>query len=146
MTDNAADRKSIRRREKQAQIADAQRAAVITNVMSTVEGRHWLWDILASCHCFSTTFNGDALTSAFAEGQRAVGLSILANIMLACPDQYLQAQRESNVRDATDERRSSTESDRGDTESSSESLDDGGNLNGEDPYARQLEGTYSVHN
>jgi|SRR5882724_8576907 len=120
--DFAHDRKSIRRLEKQAAIVDAQRAAVIHNTMSTIEGRQWLWDVLATCHCFSSTFNGDALQSAFAEGQRSIGLAILADIMLACPDYYIQAMRESNERSsiasaraATDERRRSEDLDWGDS-------------------------------
>jgi hypothetical protein len=108
---NAADRKSIRRLEKAAKLADAQRRQVITDLMSTTFGREWMWDVLSRCHCFSTTFNGDALASAFAEGQRAIGLSLLSDIMIACPDQYITAMRESNDRSTTDERRSSTESD-----------------------------------
>jgi hypothetical protein len=112
---NAADRKSIRRLEKQAKLADANRRATITSLMSTSFGRQWMWDVLAQCHCFSTTFNGDALQSAFMEGQRAIGLAIISDIMLACPDQYIQAMRESNERSSLDERRSSQESDGGDS-------------------------------
>jgi hypothetical protein len=128
---NAADRKSIRRLEKAAKLADAQRRQVITSLMSTSFGREWMWDVLSRCHCFSTTFNGDALASAFAEGQRAIGLSLLSDIMIACPDQYIQAQRESNDRDHLDERRSSTESDGGD----SGSVDDVDPADDPDDYA-----------
>ena len=113
--DSAANRKTIRRKEKEARLAARQRQEVITSVMSTAAGRQWLWDILSDCHCFHTTFNGDALASTFAEGQRAVGLRLLADLMTACPDQYIQAQREANVRSTTDERRSSAESDGGDS-------------------------------
>src|SRR2546421_147521 len=106
MPDNAADRKQIRRKEKAAKLADAQRREVITNLMSTSFGREWMWDVLAGCHCFATTFNGDALASAFAEGERNVGLRLLADILVACPDQYIQAMRESNDRNSLNERRS----------------------------------------
>ncbi len=115
MSPNAADRKSIRRLEKAAKLADAQRQQVITGLMSTTFGREWMWDVLSRCHCFSTTFNGDALASAFAEGQRAIGLSLLADIMLACPDQYITAMRESNDRSSLNERRSSPLGDGGDS-------------------------------
>lgn len=111
MTDNSADRKDIRRREKQAKIDAASRASVIRSIMSTIDGRAWLWHTLGQCHCFSTTFNGDPLQSAFAEGQRSIGLALLADIMITCPDQYIQAMRESHERSSLDERRSSPESD-----------------------------------
>ena len=124
--DNAADRKSIRRKEKASKLAESNRRAVITSLMSTAFGREWIWDILASCHCFATTFSGDALTSAFAEGERNVGLRLLSDILTACPDQYIQAQRESNERSSLDERRSSPVSDGGDSGSGS---DDSGDPN-----------------
>ena len=98
MADNAADRKDIRRKEKEARIADRQRREVIGQIMSTAPGRAWLWDRLSSCHVFHTTFNGDALASAFQEGQRSVGLALLADILAHCPDQYIQAMREANER------------------------------------------------
>jgi hypothetical protein len=104
--DNTGDRKSIRAKEKDAALADRRREDVLRNVMSTIEGRAWLWDLLASCNCFSTTFTGDPQRSAFLEGQRAIGLSILSDITTACPDQYIQAQRESNERRITAEQRS----------------------------------------
>ena len=121
---NAADRKSIRRLEKAAKLADAQRQQVISGLMSTSFGREWIWDVLSSCHCFATTFNGDALSSAFAEGERNVGLRILSDILVACPDQYIQAQREANDRASLDERRSSTESNGGDPEPGAGDSDD----------------------
>lgn len=100
--DNAADRKAIRAKEKQAAIAAASSQAVLNVVMSTVEGRRFLWDFLASCHLFSTTFTGDALTSAFAEGERNVGQRLLSDIMVVCPDQYIQAMREAHERHISD--------------------------------------------
>src|ERR1700761_5147386 len=105
--DNTGDRKAIRRKEKQAAIDTRARQDVVRNIMSTTQGRQWMWDKLAEPQVFSSTFNGDALQSAFNEGRRAQGLSMLAEIMLACPDQYITAQKEANVRSTLDERRSS---------------------------------------
>ena len=95
---NAADRKSIRRQEKAARLAERQRAEVIRSIMSSTQGRAWLWDVLSSTAMFHTTFNGDALASAFQEGRRSVGLAFLADIMAHSPDLYIQAMREANER------------------------------------------------
>jgi hypothetical protein len=96
---NAADRKSIRRQEKVARLAERARAEVITSIMSTLHGRAWLWDHLSSAHCFATTHvAGDPLGSAFQEGRRSLGLELLSDIMRACPDQYITAMREANER------------------------------------------------
>lgn len=107
--DNAGDRKAIRRKEKEARQAERAREDVVRNLMSTMQGREFVWNILEDCRIFSSTFNGDALQSAFNEGRRSAGLALLAAIMQSCPDQYIAAQREANVRSTTDERRSSTQ-------------------------------------
>src|SRR5215469_11695668 len=114
MVHNAADRKSIRRAEKEARLHERRMAEVVSNLMSYEAGREFVWNILSDCMVFSTTFTGDALTSAFNEGRRSAGCALLASIMLACPDQYIQAQRESNERSSLNERRSRAESDGGD--------------------------------
>jgi hypothetical protein len=115
MPASAADRKSIRRLEKQAEVDAASRAGVIRNLMSTVDGRAWMWHQLSTAHIFASTFTPDPLITAFNEGQRAIGLAMLADILSTCPDQYIQAQREANVRSTTDERRSGPIDDRGDS-------------------------------
>jgi len=124
MSPNAADRKSVRQQEKAARLAERERQEVITSIMSTPAGRAWLWDTLAGCHIFVTTFIPDSNASAFQEGRRSIGLSLLADIMAACPDYYIQAMRESNERyisndnrtaAAASERLGSPQSDGGDS-------------------------------
>ena len=109
MTYDASDRKSIRRAEKAARLADRARQEVIVNLMSTTFGRAWLWDILTSCHVFAQTFSTDPLMTAFSEGRRSVGLALLADVMFACPDQYITAAREANVRHNSDDRTADAE-------------------------------------
>ncbi len=103
MTYDASDRKSIRKAEKAARQSDRTRQEVITNLMSTTQGREWLWGLLESCHIFAQTFTSDPLATAFAEGRRNIGLAILGDIMFACPDQYITAAREANVRHNSDD-------------------------------------------
>lgn len=95
---NAADRKSIRAQEKSAAIADRSRREVIGQIMSTAPGRAWLWDTLSTCSIFVTTHNPDPYIASFNEGRRSVGLALLADIMVHCPDLYIEAMREANVR------------------------------------------------
>ena len=100
---NAGDRKDVRRAEKAARLSAVQRQSAVEGIMSVVGGRHWMHDILVSCHCFATTFTGDPYTTAYNEGQRSVGLLLLADIMQACPDNYVLMMREANERDRTRE-------------------------------------------
>lgn len=107
MPTNTADRKDIRRREKQSAIEAAQLAAVTREIMSTTQGRAWMWHHLSQANLFSPNTISDLRLSGIFDGERNFGLRLLADIMSTCPDQFIQAMREANVRDATSERRSS---------------------------------------
>lgn len=128
MNQNAASRKDIRQAEKAAKLAEIRAREVTTELMSTPAGREWLWNNLAECHIFEQSFvPNDPLTSAFREGERAVGLRLLSVVMLHCPDQYVQAARESNERTASAERARSQNGDGGDQ--GREPLNDPGDFN-----------------
>ena len=109
MTYNAASRKDIRRAEKAALAADTTRRDVLCALMSHIGGRAFVHEQLVAAHVFVSSFTGDALTSAFAEGERNVGLRLYNAIMEACPDQFVQMMREANERDRTDDARSATD-------------------------------------
>lgn len=98
---NAAERRDVRRAEKSEKLWSKDRAELLRRIMGGAPGRRWTLEILEACHVFGTTFTGDALSSAFSEGERNVGLRILADVMSACPDQYIQMMREKNARDST---------------------------------------------
>ena len=141
--DNAADRKSIRRKEKAAKLSEANRKAVVVSLMSTAFGREWIWDLLEAAHMFQANTISDPRLSGIFDGERNLGLSFLSDVMTACHDQFIQAMRESNDRSSLDERRSSPQSDGGDPESGAD-LDSGGDLDGPDPYEQQPTGSYTV--
>lgn len=107
---NAGDRKDVRRAEKAARLGTRQRQSAVVGIMSVSGGRHWMHDILVSCHVFATTFTVDPYATAFNEGQRNIGLQLLDDIMQACPDSYILMMREANERNAATERRSREES------------------------------------
>ena len=95
---NASDRKHIRAAEKAAATAEAQRSEVVVESMATVPRRRYVWDKLADCGIFRTTFSPDPLQMAFNEGQRNQGLVLLNDIIEHCPDQFIQAMKEHNER------------------------------------------------
>lgn len=58
-------------------------------VMSTPQGRRFMWNTLASCRVYSTTFAGEATHStAYNEGARSVGLQLLSAITQQVPRFY----------------------------------------------------------
>jgi hypothetical protein len=133
--DSAADRKSIRAQEKKAAQIDRARGDFVRVMMSTPDGRLYTYEQLATCNIFHTTFNLNAYQMAFAEGQRDIGLHLLADIMRFCPEQYLPMVREANVRHDSNNRRTSSSTPAGSTS---------GEYPGSETTGRDLEGSTGI--
>lgn len=95
---DASNRKDIRRAEKAARIAEAERINYLKAAMSTVAGRNWFCDLLEACHLFSDPFTADPLREAYSKGERNVGLRLFSDIIAHCPDYYILMMREANAR------------------------------------------------
>jgi hypothetical protein len=115
---NASDRKEIRKAEKASKQTELIEIEFLKAAMSTRQGRLWFWNLLGNCHCRQTSFTGEALTSAFREGERNIGLRIEAAIMVNCPDLYVLMAQEANEREIVRDRSTDeSESDRPDDDS-----------------------------
>lgn len=102
MTYNAADRKDVRRAEKAARIAERDRGKVLRGIMSTTNGREFIWNRLEAAHVFTISPPTDALAMAFQQGERNQGLQLLSDIMRWCPDEFIESMREANGRRTAD--------------------------------------------
>lgn len=107
---NAGERKDVRKAEKAARLVEKQRHEVIFGLMTLIAGRQWMLEKLEECHVFATSFARDAITMAYMEGERSIGLRLLNDIMASCPDQYIQMMRERNERNAARSRSAAAES------------------------------------
>ncbi len=87
---NADDEKQVKKAKQDSEFNDALRLDVIRGVMGTPGGRKWMYGLLEMCHCYHTSFMpGQPDTSAFREGERNIGLQLLADVQSAAPDLYL---------------------------------------------------------
>ena len=88
---NEARKKAGRKRKSTLEFMEA--------LMAVPEGRAWVYDKLAECHIYSPTFvPNDPYMSAFNEGMRQVGLGILADVMAAAEDRFLEMCKEAKNR------------------------------------------------
>jgi hypothetical protein len=92
---DASNRKDIRRAEKAARANELARTEFVVAAMGTAQGRAWFYNLLESCHIFRCTFTGDAWDN-FREGERNIGLVVLADINAHCVDRYMQMIKEAN--------------------------------------------------
>lgn len=70
-------------------------------VMSTKQGRRFMHRLLSGAGVFQLSFNTNALTMAFNEGGRNIGLNLVGQVNEACPDRYtemLNEQKEAKER------------------------------------------------
>lgn len=92
---DANDEKQVKKARKQAEIDAAMRLDTIRNIMSTPPGRKWIYEMLERCHCYSTSFIAGAPdASAFREGERNIGLQLLADVQTAASETYLAMLKE----------------------------------------------------
>ena len=110
---NAADTRAIRRAAKLAKQLDSEHQTVVYGTMASPAGRNYIHSWLERCHVFSSSYGSSALGMAFAEGERNIGLQLLADIMRWAPDQYLQMMREANDRSSASSRPSGSDPQRG---------------------------------
>lgn len=66
----------------------------LRRVMSTASGRRFVWGQLERAGVFRSSFTGNSETF-FREGQRNIGLMLLADVNEFCPEQYLTMLMES---------------------------------------------------
>lgn len=60
----------------------------LKKLMSMKEGRRFMWRLLSDSGVYRTSFATNGLQMAHLEGQRAIGLMKLAEIMDHCPEQF----------------------------------------------------------
>lgn len=63
-------------------------------LMSSKRGRRIVWRWMASARTFQSSFSTNAMTMAFNEGNRNLGLQLLHEVMENCPEQFPLMQDE----------------------------------------------------
>ncbi len=103
MTDyDASDRADVKEADKASRVLERQNLDVTRDIMRTAAGRAWMYRKLEACHIYQTTATpGDAFATYFNEGQRNIGLMLNAEILTACPDEFILMLKEANERDLT---------------------------------------------
>lgn len=75
----------------------------VDDLMSTPAGARFIWRLLKLTGVYRTSFSSDALIMAMNEGQRNIGLRLLADLMEACPEKYINMMRTAKERTSKEE-------------------------------------------
>lgn len=107
---NHFDPLDLRGQEKKAREADEQARFEATRdaddlkwIMGNKKGRRFVWKLLERSGVYRSSFTGNS-TTFFNEGQRNIGLMLLADIHSVCPEHYvtmLKEAKDGNFDDAS---------------------------------------------
>jgi hypothetical protein len=97
---NAADETEVNKAREFEKIGRERELADMQHILGSPQGRRFLWRYLETCGIYRSSFTGSSETF-YLEGQRNIGLKLLADITEASPESYMlmmkeQKQRENN--------------------------------------------------
>ena len=73
-------------------------------LMSSKRGRRFIWRLLEMAGVFRSSFNTNAMTMSFSEGNRNYGLVLLNKLHALCPELYpTMIKEQKNVRNIADD-------------------------------------------
>jgi len=90
---NAADVEQVNTAAQKSESRQDRDANDVREVMNSVRGRRFIWNKLAFCGLYKTSYAGEHEIF-YNEGMRNIGLKILADVSEACPEAYLLMQKE----------------------------------------------------
>lgn len=96
---DAADEHKVKAKAKREERLERKNSDEMRLILSTKEGRRFLWQLVGECGVFQCLFDGNGSRTFFKEGERNVGLKILTRIMDASPDSYVVMSRENKAGD-----------------------------------------------
>lgn len=91
---NAADKNQVKKGRRKEEILRDGEIDDLRHILSSVQGRRFIWGLLGKCHVFKTSFTGNS-TTFFNEGKRDIGLRVLAYVNEAGPELYITMMQES---------------------------------------------------
>ena len=98
--EDAGDREKVKAAEKKRKLARRLELENLRKMLSTYEGREFVWRLLERCGVSCTSFRGeDTHRMAFQEGQRNVGLWTTEEVLTAYPETYTIMRDEAVSRD-----------------------------------------------
>ena len=100
---NASDTRQIKAAQKRSKTEQAMDDGVLLMLMSTQNGRAWMLRLLTWCGISRTPFTGEDAPTNFNCGMQNVGLRLEADLLRACPDQFIFMMREANDGGRTDD-------------------------------------------
>lgn len=89
-----ADEEALLEKERRAKENAAREVLDLRAVMSSPQGRRFVWRLLDAAGVFSASYTADPNSTAYAEGRRAMGLWLMREAQTVARDPYVAMVRE----------------------------------------------------
>lgn len=97
---DANDPEAIEAEQKKLARLKEKKLRVVEAIMGNDDGRAWMYEFLGDCHVFSENLMRDTPErNGRFEGERAVGLRVLGEVMTAAPEKFWQMRMEALERE-----------------------------------------------
>lgn len=93
---DASDPQAVGKRKKESEVAGAMRMEGFRVMMGSVQGRSAMWWMLTITHPFQTSCTEFNAKVYFNEGERNIGLQLIAMLHQQFPDEYLRMMKENS--------------------------------------------------
>ena len=101
MTD-LGNRREVERRNKELKVAGLESDAALRWLMGDARGRKHAWGILSASGVYRISMGATPEWTAFNEGKRQIGLTLLGDIMRVTPGLYQTMQTENTPQTKTE--------------------------------------------
>lgn len=96
---DVGDTPSVKKRKSKAELEQQRLDEDVRAVLSTYQGRSFIWSVLEQAGIYRTTFCEEPTISAFNEGMRQMGLLTISRIDAVDPNAYAKMRREASRRE-----------------------------------------------
>ena len=95
---DASDPEAVKKAEVASKLRAEQRRSLEQNLLSSMPGREWLWQILVDCHTWDERIavtNG-LYEQGFWNGQREIGLQLMRHLSRSSPENFARMLHEND--------------------------------------------------
>ena len=92
---DAGDAASVKEKQKRAKVRAERHLNGLKLIMTSADGRLWMWDFLTATGLFQGDFNGNS-KDYFNLGRRNVGLPVFAQLQRHCMDEWMLMVKENS--------------------------------------------------
>lgn len=95
---DAGEETQVKQKKTKAQLNRERETESLRSILSSYDGRAFLWRLLEECGIYTSSFTGNS-TTFFNEGKRHIGLWTLNEVMEVDPNAYHKMKVEAVERD-----------------------------------------------